>query len=81
MGSGVLVLGRVAAADVPAFETGAEMHPAITKSDAFVADVCAGWLITCVGEVLAKSHMDSGKPIELSSKISALTITNGMLPN
>jgi hypothetical protein len=39
---GVLVLGRIAAANVPAFETEAQVYPCISGFQAVLAAVCAG---------------------------------------
>jgi len=39
VGSGMAVLGGIAAADVAAFQAKAQMHPAITKVHAFLADM------------------------------------------
>ena len=39
VGSGMAVLGGIAAADVAAFQAKAQMHPAITQVHAFLADM------------------------------------------
>jgi len=53
----VLVLGGIAAADVPALKTGAQMHPCIADRNTFVADVYLGREIFAVCKVLAKGHI------------------------
>jgi hypothetical protein len=42
MPGGVLVLGGVAAADVPADQAQAKMHPAVPHRETFFATLCAG---------------------------------------
>jgi hypothetical protein len=53
---GVLVFGGVAAADVPAGETGAEVDPGVAEGDALFADVDFGGGVVAVAEVFAKGH-------------------------
>jgi len=53
---GVLVFRGVAAADVAAFEAGAQVDPTIAECDALVADVDLGGDVLGVGEVFAERH-------------------------
>jgi hypothetical protein len=51
---GVPVLRRVAAADVAAFEAGAQVDPGVSEGDALLADVDLGGGVFGVGEVFAE---------------------------
>jgi len=52
----VLILRRIAAADVPAGQAGAKMHPGVAHGDALRAEMRRRRGITAVGEVFAASH-------------------------
>jgi hypothetical protein len=54
---GVAVFGRVATADVAAFEAGAEMHPFIAQGDTLCADVDLRRGVFAVFEVGAERHV------------------------
>ena len=53
---GMLVLGGVAAADVPTLQAGTQMHPRIAHGDALRAEVGFGSGVFAVREMLADGH-------------------------
>ncbi len=52
----VLVLRRVAAADVAARQARAQVHPRVAERDALLANVYLGRDVVTMGQVFAKRH-------------------------